>query len=269
MADVNVTLRRFNGTSWDILYPKTTVDQITDLSTVGTSLLNKANPTVNSFIRINQNGSVDYRTAAELKVDIDAADAVHGHIIGDVTGLQDELNGKANLSGGKIVSSEIPDFLFSGMRFIDTASSGDTMTSLLSEINGSQDKEKKGGYFVVTGDFTLVSGTNTALTVAYGDDGTEIGASVAVEQGDWIVYAGNDDFAIVNNTYRVATTSANGIVRLSAGTNTLRSQLSSTSNGEKVMDEKAVKTVIKDLFYQASTPVSGQTGDLWFEGTFA
>lgn len=269
MADVNVTLRRFNGTSWDQLFPKTTVDQITDLSTVGTSLLNKANPTENSFIRINQNGSVDYLNATALKTAIDAADAVHQHIIGDVTGLQDALNGKANLSGGKIVSSEIPEFLFSGMRFINTAASGDTMTTLLAEINGSLDKEKKGGYFVVTEDFTLVSGTNTALTVAYADDGNESGASVLVEKGDWIVYAGDDDFAIVNNTYRVATTSSNGIVRLSAGTSTLRSQLSGTSDGTKVMDEKAVKTVIKDLFYQSSTPASGQTGDLWFEGTFA
>jgi hypothetical protein len=282
MANVNVTLRRYNG-NWETkLFPKTTVDQITDLSTVGTSLLNKENPTVDSFIRINQNGSVDYLTAAQLKSaedGIDAADAVHQHSIADITNttalggddvsLQDKLNAKANLSDGKIVSSEIPEFLFSGMRFIRTATSADDMTILLAAINGTSDKEKKGGYFVATADFTLVPGTNTALTVEYGDDGDEVGASVLVEKGDWIVYAGNNDFAIVNNTYRLATTGSNGIVRLSLGTNTLRSQLQTESNGEYVMDEKAVRTVIKDLFYQSTTPASAQTGDLWFEGTFA
>lgn len=283
MADRNVTLRRLNNGTWDHLYPKTTVDQIVDLSTVGTNLLDKANPTVNSFIRINQNGSVDYLTAAQLKSNtdgIDAADKVHTHAIADVTNtvalggdgvsLATKLSGKADLTapGGTIQTSQIPDFLFSGMRFIDAATTGDTLTSLLGQINGSSDVEKKGGYFVATTEFTLAQGTNTSLTVAYGDDGgSETGSSITVEKGDWIVYAGSNEFAIVNNTYRLADTSSRGIVALSAGTNTLRSQLHTSSSGEKVMDEFAVKTVMKDIFYQSTTP-SGQSGDLWFEGTF-
>lgn len=266
MADVNVTLRRYNGTTWDQLFPKTTVDQINDVSTVGSALIQKANPTANSFLRVNTNATVDYLTAAQLKTAIDAADAVHTHTIANITDL--DLSTKADLSSGKIVSSQIPDFLFSGMRFIDTATTGDTLTTLLAEINGSSDAEKKGGYFVVTADFSLAKGTNTALSIAYGDDGDETTAPITVEKGDWIVYAGNSEFAIVNNTYRVATTASKGIVALSAGSNTLRSQLASSSNGLKVMDEKAVKTVMKDIFYQASAP-TGTTGDLWFEGTFA
>jgi len=279
MANVNVTLRRYNG-NWETkLFPKTTVDQISDRSTVGNNLLLKANPNADSFIQVEDDGDITYLNATQLKEAIDAAHETHQHSIADITNtaalggddvsLQDKLNAKANLSDGKIVSSEIPEFLFSGMRFIRTATSADDMTILLAAINGTSDKEKKGGYFVATADFTLVPGTNTALTVEYGDDGDEVGASVLVEKGDWIVYAGNNDFAIVNNTYRLATTGSNGIVRLSLGTNTLRSQLQTESNGEYVMDEKAVRTVIKDLFYQSTTPASAQTGDLWFEGTFA
>lgn len=281
MADINVKLRRLNGSTWDVLYPKTTVDQIVDLSTVGTSLLDKANPTENSFIRINQDGSVDYRTAAQIKTDIDAADAEHFHAIADVTNtvglggdgvsLATKLSGKADLTapGGTVVSSQIPDFLFSGMRFIATATTGATLTSLLALINGSLDKEKKGGYFVATAEFSLTVGTNNALTVLYGDDGgVESGATVTVEKGDWIVYAGDNNFAIVNNTYRLANTSSRGIVALSAGTNTLRSQLHTSSSGEKVMDEFAVKNVMKEIFYESQPPQTGLQGDLWFEGTF-
>lgn len=284
MADRNVTLRRLNNGVWDHLYPKTTVDQIVDLSTVGTNLLDKANPTVNSFIRINSNGSVDYLTATQLKSaadGIDAADKVHTHTIADITNtvaeggdgvdLATKLSGKADLTapGGTVQTSQIPDFLFSGMRFIAAASTGDTLTSLLAQINGSSDVEKKGGYFVATAEFTLAQGTNTLLTVAYGDDGgSETGSSITVEKGDWIVYAGSNNFAIVNNTYRVADTSSRGIVALSAGTNTLRSQLHNTSSGDKVMDEFAVKTVMKEIFYTSTQPSTGQSGDLWFEGTF-
>jgi hypothetical protein len=278
MANVNVTLRRYNG-NWETkLFPKTTVDQISDRSTVGNNLLLKANPTADSFIQVEDDGDITYLNATQLKEAIDAADETHQHSIADITNttalggdnvsLQDKLNAKADLEDGKVKSTQIPEFLFSGMRFIRTADDSDTMTTLFDAINGTSDKERKGGYFVVIEDFTLVSGDTAALTVEYGDDGDEVGASVRVEKGDWIVYAGDNEFAIVNNTYRVATTGSNGIVRLSSGTNTLRSQLQTQSNGEYVMDEKAVKTVIKDLFYQATTPASAQTGDLWFQGTF-
>jgi hypothetical protein len=265
MANVNVTLRRFNGTTWDILYPKTTIDQITDLSTVGTSLLNKDNPTVDSFIRINQNGSVDYRTATQLKTDIDAADAVHTHAQSEITGLTAALGLKADLVNGKIVSSQIPDFLFGGLRFINAKSGAVTLSTIYGEINGATDAEKVGGYFVASNDITVSLGTHT---IAFGDDGDETANNTVIEKGDWLVYAGSQEWAVVNNTYRLATTSSRGIVALSFGDNTLRSQLSNTSDGTKVMDERALKTVMKDVFYQASTP-TGATGDLWFEGTFA
>lgn len=267
MANVNITLRRNNGTDWDYLYPKTTVDQITDLSTVGENLITKGNPTVDSFVQIEDGGAVNYLTAAQLKTAIGASDASHTHPISDVSGLQTALNGKANLSGGFISSSEIPDFLFSGLRFIAPKSSGVTLSSLYSEIDGSTDAEKQGGYFVASADITVTTGSGHTLGYG-GDDGDETASGTTIEKGDWLVYSGSNTWAVVNNTYRLADTDSLGIVSLSTGINTLRSQLASSSDGTKVMDEKAVKTVMKDIFYQSSSP-TGSTGDLWFQGTFA
>lgn len=269
MADINVKLRRYNGSGWDVLYPKTTVDQIVDLSAVGTSLLNKANPTATSFVQIATNGDTSYLTAAQLKTAIDAANATHSHSIADInqdaTTLQQELDLKADLVNNKIKSAQIPDFLFGGLRFIDALSGAQTLSTIYGNINGSTDAEKVGGYFVASGDITVTLGTHT---IGYGDDGDETANSTVVEKGDWLVYAGSQEWAIVNNTYRKATTSAKGIVSLSLGTIAVRSGLSSTSDADKVMDEKAVKTVLKEIFYQSATP-TGATGDLWFEGTFA
>jgi hypothetical protein len=269
MADVNVKLRRYNGAGWDVLYPKTTVDQIVDLSAVGTSLLNKANPTATSFVQIATNGGTSYLTASQLKTAIDAADAVHQHTIADInqdaTTLQQELDLRADLVNGKIVSTQIPDFLFGGLRFIDALSGAQTLSTIFSSINGATDAEKVGGYFVASGDITVTLGTHT---IAYGDDGDETSNSTVIEKGDWLVYAGSQEWAVVNNTYRKATAGSRGIVSLSLGTIAVRSGLSSTTDGDKVMDEKAVKTVMKEIFYQSATP-TGATGDLWFEGTFA
>jgi hypothetical protein len=269
MANVNIKLRRYNGAGWDVLYPKTTVDQIVDLSTVGTSLLNQANPAVTSFVQVGTNGSTSYLNASQLKTAIDAANAVHYHTIADInqdaTTLQEELDLRADLSNGKILSSQIPDFLFGGLRFIDALTGAQTLSTIYSNINGSTDAEKVGGYFVASGDITVTLGTHT---IGYGDDGDETAGGTIVEKGDWLVYAGNQEWAVVNNTYRKATTGARGIVSLSSGTIAVRSGLSSTTDGDKVMDERAVKTVMKEIFYQLSTP-SGATGDLWFEGTFA
>ena len=269
MAEVNIKLRRYNGAGCDVLYPKTTVDQIVDLSSVGTSLLNKANPTETSFVQVGVNGSTAYLNAAQLKTAIDAADAVHTHSIADInqdaTTLQEELNLRADLVDGKIVSLQIPDFLFGGLRFINALSGAQTLSTIFGDINGDTDDEKVGGYFVASGDITVTLGTHT---IAYGDDEDETTNNTVIEKGDWLVYAGNQEWAVVNNTYRKATAGSRGIVSLSPGTIAVRSGLSSTTDGDKVMDERAVKTVMKEIFYQLSTQ-SGATGDLWFEGTLA
>lgn len=275
MANINVTLRRYNGSNWDdYLYPKTTIDQITDLTTVSENLLGLSNPSENVFVKIAANGSVSTINASTLKSssELDAADAGHSHSISDVTGLQTALDSKATLSNSKIQSSNIPDFLFGGLRFVSALSSAPTLSSLYTSIDGSDATERAGGYFVSTGNYAVTLGTGHII--AYGDDGDETSGGFTLEKGDWLVYTKynssttNHEWAVINNTYRNATTSSAGIVALSPGTATVRSGLNSSSNAERVMDEKAAKTVLKDIFYSSTTPSNGATGDLWFQGSF-
>lgn len=283
MANISVTLRRYNGSDWnDYIYPKTTLDQITDLTTVSNNLLGLSMPTENVFVKIASNGTVSYVTATTLKNsdNLDAADAGHSHTISDVTGLQTALDSKATLQNVgtaqspiyKINSNNIPDFLFGGLRFVSALTSAPTLSTLYGNIDGSDATERKGGYFVSTGNYSVTLGTGHI--VAYGDDGNETSNNFTLEKGDWLVYTGynsstsNHEWAVVNNTYRLAEAGVAGIVALSAGTASVRSGLNSTQSGARVMDEKATKTVLKDIFYQSGTPSNGATGDLWFQGSF-
>ena len=275
MANVNVTLRRYNGSDWnDYIYPKTTIDQISDLTTVSENLLGLSNPSENVFVKIASNGTVSTINATTLKSasELDAADSGHNHTISDVTGLQTALDSKATLSNNKIQSTNIPDFLFGGLRFVSAVTTAPTLSTLYGNIDGSTASEKAGGYFVSTGTYSVTLGTGHI--VAYGDDGDETSGGFTLEKGDWLVYTkynsttSNHEWAVVNNTYRVATSSSPGIASLSQGTITVRSGLSGTSSGDKVMDERQTKNVLKDIFYQSGTPSNGATGDLWFQGSF-
>lgn len=275
MANISVTLRRYNGSDWnDYIYPKTTIDQISDLTTVSENLLSLSNPSENVFVKIAANGTVSTINATTLKSssELNAADAGHSHTISDVTGLQSALDSKATLSNSKIQSSNIPDFLFGGLRFVSALTTAPTLSTLYGNIDGSTATEREGGYFVSTGTYSVTLGTGHI--VAYGDDGDETSGGFTLEKGDWLVYTGynsstsNHEWAVVNNTYRLAEAGVTGIVALSAGTASVRSGLNGTQSGERVMDEKATKTVLKDIFYQSGTPSNGATGDLWFQGSF-
>ena len=281
MANINVTLRRHNGSDFsDYLYPKTTIDQITDLTQVSENLLGLSTPSSEDvFVKIAAStGTVSYVTASTLKNsdNLDAADADHHHTISDIresdgTTLQSILDSKATLSNNKIQSSNIPDFLFGGLRFVSALTSAPTLSVLYGNIDGSDATERAGGYFVSTGNYQVSLGTGHII--AYGDDGDETSNSFTLEKGDWLVYTkynsstSNHEWAVINNTYRLAENGVTGIVALSAGTASVRSGLNSNQSGERVMDEKATKTVLKDIFYQSSEP-TGSTGDLWFQGSF-
>lgn len=274
MANVDVTLRRFNGTDWDYLFPKTTVDQITDKSTVGGNLLVADSPNANSFIQISDAGEVSFVGATTLKTLLQASSLGHEHPTSQITGLDTALSGKADLTepGGVILSSQIPDFLFSGLRFEGSKTGAVTTATLKGEISGTTETEKTGGYFVATGAMTIT--LSTGHTIVYGgDDGGETATGTVLEKGDWFVYAGSNTWSVINNTYRLATQDVRGVVSLSAGTATLRSQLDDNADGDgtKVVDEAALKTVMKDIFYQSSLPATGDaaTGDLLFQGTFS
>lgn len=293
MANINVRIKRRGASNWDSLFPETTVDQLkadtsgTALSTFTTNILGASNPSAVSFIKVGTNGSITFRTAAETRSDIGAAPTSHTHTQAQVTNLVSDLGDKADLTtSGLIQASQVPDYLFSGMKFAGTTAGGsseDTLEELLTLANtalgSTTNQQREGAYFVVTTGFTLTH-ANSAHRLLVGDEG-DADASVLLEAGDWIVYVGYGDadssgngdrheWAIINNTYRNAEANVSGVVALSAGTITTRAGLSSTSSGLKAMDEKAVRTVMKHIFYESSesNASTALSGDLLFEGTY-
>jgi len=292
MANINVRIKRRGASNWDSLFPETTVDQLkadtsgTALSTFTTNILGASNPSAVSFIKVGTNGSITFREAADLRSDIGAAPTSHDHTQAQVTNLVSDLADKADLTtGGLIQASQVPDYLFSGMKFAGTTAGGsseDTLEELLTLANtalgSTTNQQREGAYFVVTTGFTLTH-ANTAHRLLVGDEG-DADASVVLEAGDWIVYIGYGDqnsagsdrheWAIINNTYRNAEVNVSGVVALSGGTTTTRAGLSSTSSGLKAMDEKAVRTVMKHIFYESSesNASTALAGDLLFEGTY-
>ena len=295
--------RRNNSGGWDFLYPQTTVDQIKlntsgdALSNFSSNILQVSNATVtgvgaSSFVQVGTNGALSFLTGTELRQAIGASSTGHTHTQSQITNLVSTLADKADLNGdGVIPASQIPDYLFSGLKFagvaeVDgTAPDLDTLEEMLSAIDvnlslgaSPTSAQRQGGYFVVggTSNLTLTFGTTHRLIT--GDEGATA-SGLTLEPGDWIVYIGYGDqlsagsdkheWAIINNTYKSAGSGSDlGIVGLSAGTATTRAGLSSTGpSAIRVMDEKAVRTVMKDIFY-GGTPTSPAVGDLWFDGTF-
>jgi hypothetical protein len=292
MANINVRIKRKGASNWDSLFPETTVDQLkadtsgTALSTFTTNILGASNPSAVSFIKVGTNGSITFRTAAETRSDIGAAPTSHNHTQAQVTNLVSDLDDKADLTtSGLIQSSQVPDYLFSGLKFAGTTAGGsseDTLEELLSLANtalgSTTNQQREGAYFVVTTSFTLTH-ANSGHRLLVGDEG-DADASVDLEAGDWVVYIGYGDqnsagsdrheWAIINNTYRNAEVNVSGVVALSSGTKTTRAALSSNSSGLSAMDEKAVRTVMKHIFYESSesNASTALAGDLLFEGTY-
>ncbi|NDG52041.1 MAG: hypothetical protein EBY39_03295 [Flavobacteriia bacterium] len=294
MANIDVRIKRKNSSSWDSLFPETTVDQIktnsgSALSGFASNILEASSPGSTSFVKVAATtGAITFRTPSQTLSDLGAAAASHDHPQSEITDLDDALADKADLVGTTIDPDQIPDYLFSGLTFAGTTAgttAADALDELLDDIDDAfglgespSSAERQGGYFVVTSEFTLTVPTGHRVLVY--DDGTT--SDLTLEAGDWIVYVGYGDansagsnaheWAIINNTYKNATTSAVGVVKLSSGSITTRAGLSNaTSNRhEKVMDEKAVRAVMKHIFYEAneSSASTAQQGDLLFEGQY-
>lgn len=269
-----VTLKKKIGGTFVPAYPETTLGQVTDISTVGANLAGLDKPaTVPEFIKVNTDGSVETLTESELRSALAVSPADHGHPQGDITDLATTLLDKADLSSGKIIASQIPDYLFSGMRKMESLA-GDADTNTLEELyallEGANDTERSGGYFVVGTEFALTFSTPHVL-IGGGDEGTTT-SGLTIEAGDWLVFvgdnAGDKEWAVINNTYRAANTSVTGVVKLSNTAAVTRNALSAVSSSAKVMDESKVRQVMKDIFYGASEPAGALDGDIWFDGTF-
>lgn len=276
----NIKIKLKVSGAWQQMFPETRVDQIIDAGSAGKALLKKANPGATSFAKVvNTDGviTVDWRTPAQMLSDLGAAPTVHTHDVDDVTGLVAALAAKADLSGGVIVSSQIPSFVTGGLKFkeaISTTTLSVTGTWLndkgIAAVVGN-DNTARGTYFIITNaagcDITLGAGVTID---APGDEGVYTG-TIHLEVGDWLVFkiyeSSTYKLTIINNTYQKADTANYGIVRISDSAATVRGALADSVSAEKVIDEKKLRDVMKDIYY-ADTEAGASTainGDLLFE----
>ena len=128
-------------------------------------------------------------------------------------------------SNNKLIASYLPDSVIGGMNFagtvdLSTDKDGDDLFAL-SAASGKM--VQAGDYLIVTAGGNIASGASTfTLAVqAPGDEG-DSSLPVTLEAGDWLVLTEIDTstdpdtytVAILNNTYRSASTSSAGIVEL-------------------------------------------------------
>lgn len=193
-ANLNVTLKRGNGTDFDLLYPKTTIAQVIDLQT-----------TLDAKIPLTQRG------AALGVATLDSGSKLTWSQI--PTAL---LNG-----GSKQITTMSGTFnLSTAKTYLDANDTGGNYSNLA------------GQYYLATGT-TVVSWTNTTYEEFYlspGDEGVST-SPVTLEAGDMLVFvkhqAGDPGilpdiytFAVINNTYGAASTTDPGIVTISSSTST-------------------------------------------------
>lgn len=257
---------------WDIIHPETNLDQLTDISIAGKNIakLAAAPAGTTKFVKIDSSGNAILETGSGMYAIIGAAPASHGHVIADVTGLQTALNNKADLSGGKILSTQVPDWLVGGIKIKGTIAANTTIGSAWAAANGiTQDETSKGYFFVVTAS-TVDLGFDANYILASFDEGESSTNSATLEQGDYLVFRGytapNYVFDIINNRYQLAEVSQRGIVSLSQGNKTTRTSLDDGSGvrGTKVIDEYALRNVMKSIYVQETQP-TGLAGDLWID----
>lgn len=270
MANVKLKIRNGAGTGWDLLHPETNVEQISDAEAVGKALLRLAAPTGNAMIKVLPGGTVEYVAVANIPALIGASPTVHTHTIAQITNLTTQLAAKADLSGGKIQSTQMPSWILGGLKYVMAISeSSKTIdATFLTALGASTNESTFGRYAIVTADTCIL--TLAANYVLMSGDEGDTTSTVTLEKGDWIVYRGHDNstfrFDIINNTYQHAGTGAvYGIVGLTSGSATSRVSLSSSSSSTKVVDEAALRSVMKDIIYADTEPGSSLPGDLLIE----
>jgi hypothetical protein len=201
MANSKFTLKRnTDGTNYDELYPKTVADQVDGLSTL-----------LDGKISTTARGAVD---------------------------------GVASLDGdGKIPVGQLPSAIFDSLYFFTTVSGANNLSTLAAAARTdaaiSPARNSLGYYWVATSssavtpnDIPVLVGSlyfSTIFIPAEENVSSSYDAQT-LETGDWIVITkigGGDGstslaaievtFAIVNNTYEAASSTVDGIVRLSDG----------------------------------------------------
>lgn len=270
MANVKLKIRNAAGTGWDLLHPETNVAQISDAGAVGKALLALAAPTGNAMIKVLPGGTVAYVAVADIPALIGASPTVHTHTIAQITNLTTQLAAKADLVAGVIKSDQMPSWILGGLKYVMPISeSSKTIDATFRTALGvTTDTSTYGRYAIVTADTCIL--TLAADHVLMSGDEGDTTSPVTLEKGDWIVYRGHDGgtyrFDIINNTYQHASTGAvYGIVGLTSSSATSRVSLSSSSSSTKVIDEAALRAVMKDIIYADTEPGSSLPGDLLIE----
>ena len=193
-------IKRYNGTDWDSINPKTLWGSLTDKDT--------------------------YANVASGWLKLDAS--------------------------GKIPTSLFPSSLITSMELVGPASGTDYDTTgelfvLMQTYATAHSRSTTGLYFVFTADTTITISTGHEV---YDEEnnGYITSGTVTVEKGDFFICTANEQFAIINNTYQDASSTAFGKVRLSS-----ISTLTGASGNNVITD--AVLASLLD-----SVPTSGNSG---------
>jgi hypothetical protein len=283
-SNIDITLKRYNGTDYDLILPTTHLGQIYTDNTLATSL---ATFLTNTYINVNQIGAA---------------------------------NGLATLDANqKITASQLPDYVVGGMRFIGSINDLAPYNNLnTNPALSNMSTVKPGSYFIVVGSYADIQFTpatydpiteeETAdghIIINPGDEG-DVTSPVRLESGDWLVYLGYDNasipgddvfqlsrpsgveylayqyshkWAIVNNSYQNATTTEHGIVQLSGATDTtgitnkviteavLGNLIGTTANtiaaGDHLHDDRYYTETEIQSFFSGATAITGYSKTNW------
>lgn len=103
MANKQMTMKNFNGTSWDTLYPKTVAEQVIESSSK--SFVTSADK-AKWDAKANANHTHTISEVSDLETALNGkANASHVHAISNVTGLQTALDGKADSSHNHTIAN--------------------------------------------------------------------------------------------------------------------------------------------------------------------
>lgn len=192
MAELDITIKRKNGASYDVLYPTTVISQVTGL-----------------------------QTELDAKIPLTQKGVANGVATLDASGLIPASQLSSYIRGGVRIQGTM-----STASYDTVGELLGQLETIVTNSNGAVSREEMVGYaWIASAGFQLTQGTlpaNTAFTINPGDEG-DATVPIDIEAGD-ILMVSNYSFsspthtwtlAVLNNTYGEATTAAPGIVTLS------------------------------------------------------
>jgi hypothetical protein len=195
----------------------------------------------------------------------------------------------------KLKPAYLPNVIFDSLSFYGTLSANTDLRQLgFDAYNAiSNTRTVKGLYWVASSNISLSGGQAISVSGPYSawvsagllpsEEGNSTNTGTTIETGDWIVITGltgdgtqetpfSFTFAVVNNTYELATYYSPGIVTLSS--QTLWADLA----GNNVVTDAKLKELVDEHFqpqldkledrvrvFYDDTPIGMVTDDLWFD----